>query len=90
MVRYWSVNDNLSDLFQVYIKEFFINGVLKDYSPIWIDSDVNIENDPYTTDCHDPTNETNPHAYTQLTISNGVMTSNNCIEKPPGEKTLFV
>ena len=64
-----------------------INGVLKDFSPIWIDSDINIVNDPYTTDCVDPTNATNPHAYTQFTISNGVMISKNCIEKPPGNNT---
>ena len=63
-----------------------INGVLKDYCPIWLDSDENIENDPYTSDCVDPTNATNPHAYTQFIISNGAMTSRTCIEKPPGNK----
>ena len=66
-----------------------INGVLKDFSPIWIDSDVDIENDPYTSDCIDPTNTTNPHAYTHFIISNGVMTSQNCIKKPPGNKELY-
>ena len=69
---------------KVYIKEIYVNGVLKDFGPIWIDSDVNIENDNYTSDCVDQTNATNPHAYTNFTITNGAMESINCIEKPPG------
>ena len=51
---------------------------------MWIDSDVDIENDPYTSDCVDPTDAISPHAYTKFTITNGEMTSKNCIEKPPG------
>ena len=70
--------------FQVYIKEFFINGILKSFTPLWIDSDVDIANDPYTTDCSGQSNETNPHAYTELKIINGELTSSICIEKPPG------
>ena len=69
---------------QVYIKEFFINSIRKHFVPFWIDSTVDIENDPYTTDCSDQTNATNPHAYTQFTITNGELSSQNCIEKPPG------
>ena len=52
-----------------------------------MDSDVDIENDPYTSDCIDKTNDINPHAYTQFEITNGKMISKNCIEKPPGKKT---
>ena len=70
-------------IFQVYIKEFFINGILKSFTPLWIDSDVDIANDPYTTDCSGQSNETNPHAYTELKIINGELTSSICIEKPP-------
>ena len=72
----------------VYIKEVFINGILKNFAPFWIDSDVDIENDPYTTDCSGQTNAINPHAYTQFTIINGEITSQNCIEKPPGKPIL--
>ena len=72
---------------KVYIKEIYVNGVLKDFGPIWIDSDVNIENDNYKSDCIDKTNgkTRNPHAYTNFTITNGAMESKTCIEKPPGE-----
>ena len=63
---------------------FFINSVRKYFVPFWIDSNVDIDNDPYTTDCSDPTNASNPHAYTQFTITNGEISSRNCIEKPPG------
>ena len=73
---------------QVYIKEFFINGILKSFTPLWIDSDIDIANDPYTTDCSGQTNGTNPHAYTKLKIVNGELTSSNCIEKPPGKMIL--
>ena len=73
---------------QVYIKEIVINGVLKNFAPFWIDSNVDIENDPYTSDCSDPTNATNPHAYTQFTIINGEISSKNCIEKLPGNPYL--
>ena len=62
-----------------------INGVPKGFTPIWIDSDLDIENDPYTSDCVDPTDATNTHAYTKFTITNGEMSSKNCIEKPPGK-----
>ena len=61
---------------------------MKNFAPFWIDSNVDIENDPYTSDCSDPTNATNPHAYTQFTIINGEISSKNCIEKPPGNPYL--
>lgn len=57
---------------------------MKDIGPIWIDSEDNIDNDPYTSDCIDQTNQESPHAYTQFTITNGEISSKNCIEKPPG------
>ena len=72
-------------IFQVYIKDFFINGILKSFTPIWVDSDADIENDPYTTDCSGQSNAANPHAFTQFEIINGELTSQNCIEKPPGK-----
>ena len=58
---------------------------MKDFTPIWIDSDIDIDNDPYTSDCVDQTDTTNPHAYTKFTITNGGVTSVDCIEKPPGK-----
>ena len=61
---------------------------MKNFAPFWIDSNVDIENDPYTSDCSDPTNATNPHAYTQFTIINGEISSKNCIEKLPGNPYL--
>ena len=73
---------------QVYIKEIIINGVLKNFAPFWIDSDVDIETDPYRSDCSDQTNASNPHAYTQFTIIKGEISSMNCIEKPPGESIM--
>ena len=72
-------------LIQVYIKEIFINSVRKNFVPFWIDSNVDIENDPYTTDCSDQTNTSNPHAYTHFTITNGKLSSRNCIKKLPGD-----
>ena len=69
---------------KVYINEFVINGIRKNFVPFWIDSDVDIESDPYTTDCSDQTNATNPHAYTQLTIINGELSAWKCIEKSQG------
>ena len=69
----------------MYIKEIFINNVRKNFGPFWLDSNIEIENDPYTSDCSDPTNATNPHAYTQFTIVNGEMISHICIEKLPGK-----
>ena len=69
---------------QVYIKEIFINSVPKSFVPFWIDSDVDIENDPYTSDCSGQTDASKPHAYTQFTITNSGLSSRNCIEKPPG------
>jgi len=63
---------------------------LKNFAPFWIDSNVDIENDPYTSDCSYPTNATNPHAYTQFTIINGEVSSKNCIEKPPGDLFLKI
>ena len=72
-------------ILQVFIKEFFINGILKSFTPIWIDSDADIANDPYTTDCSGKSTATNPHAFTQFEIINGELTSQNCIEKPPGK-----
>ena len=68
----------------MYLKEIFINGIIKDFTPIWIDSDIAIENDPYTSDCSERTSAAKPHAYTQFTIKNGALTTKNCIEKPPG------
>ena len=69
---------------QVYIKEIFINSVPKSFVPFWIDSDVDIENDPYTSDCSGQTDASKPHAYTKFTITNSELSSRNCIEKPPG------
>ena len=69
--------------FKVFIKEFYINGVIKDFTPFWIDQDGNLENDPYTVDCSSPTNIVNPHAYSDITIRNGQLRSQNCIEKQP-------
>ena len=66
------------------IKEIFINGVSKDFTPIWIDSSDEIEDDPYQSDCGGSTNASNPHAYTKFSITSGAMTSKTCIEKPPG------
>ena len=57
--------------------------------PIWIDSDVDIENDPYKSDCISETTVAQPHAYTNFEITNGEMTSKNCIEKPPGENEYY-
>ena len=70
--------------FQVFIKEFYINSVLKDFAPFWIDQDGDLENDPYTTDCSAETNMTHPHAYSDITIQNGQVQSKTCIEKQPG------
>jgi len=80
-ITHWCISNFV---FQVYIKEFFINGILKSFTPLWIDSDVDIASDPYTTDCSGQSNTTNPHAYTELKIINGELTSSICIEKPPG------
>ena len=73
-------NDN------VFVKEFYINGVLKDFTPFWLDQDGDLENDPYTTDCSTTTNMTNPHAYSDIIIHNGKIQSKTCIEKQPGKK----
>ena len=54
--------------FQVFIKEFYINSVLKDFAPFWIDQDGDLENDPYTNDCSAETNMTHPHAYSEISI----------------------
>ena len=70
--------------FKVFIKEFYINGVIKDFTPFWIDQDGNLENDPYTVDCSLPTNIVNPHAYSDITIHDGQLQSRTCIEKQPG------
>ena len=75
-------------IFQVYIKDFFINGILKSFTPIWVDSDADIENDPYTTDCSGQSNATNPNAFTQFEIINGEQTSQICIKKQPGKPIL--
>ena len=61
-----------------------VNGVRKKFVPFWIDAAEDIENDPYTTDCSDATSETNPHAYTELSIQNGALGSVVCIKKLPG------
>ena len=47
--------------------------------------DLDIDNDPYTTDCVAATNASNPHAYTQFIISNGEVKNINCIVKQPGK-----
>ena len=70
--------------------EILINGISKSFAPFWIDSNVDIENDPYRSDCSDPTNAANPHAYTQFTIINGEISSQNCIEKPPGKLMYYL
>ena len=62
-----------------------VNGVLKDFTPFWIDADGNLENDPYTSDCQSNTNSNNPHAYSEFTLRDGELISSICIEKPPGE-----
>ena len=69
------------------MKEFYVNGVLKDFTPFWIDQDGDLENDPYTTDCSAPTDITHPHAYADISIHNGKIVSKTCIEKPPGIST---
>ena len=69
--------------FKVFIKEFYINGVIKDFTPFWIDQDGNLENDPYTVDCSAPSNMSHPHAYSDITIHNGQLQSRTCIEKQP-------
>ena len=66
-----------------------MNGVLKDFTPFWLDQDGNLENDPYTTACSSQTNITNPDAYVDITIHNGQVKSKTCIEKAPG-KMIFV
>ena len=56
----------------------------KKFVPFWIDSAEDIVNDPYTTDCTGATTDTNPHAYTELSIQNGALESTVCIKKSPG------
>ena len=68
-----------------FIKEFHINGVLKPFAPFWLDHNGDLQNDPYTTDCSSTTNITNPHAYSDITIHNGLPASKTCIKKPPGK-----
>ena len=69
--------------FKVFIKEFHINGVTKDFTPFWIDQDGNLENDPYTVDCSSSSTITHPHAYSDVTIHNGQLQSRTCIQKQP-------
>ena len=59
---------------------------MKDFGPIWIDDNTDIDNDPYTTECIGKTNSINPHAYTQFTIKNGEIIEllSHCIIKQPG------
>ena len=59
---------------QVYIKEIFINNVRINFVPFWIVSELD-------SDCSEQTNASNPHAYTQFTITNGEISSQICIEK---------
>ena len=66
------------------IKEFYINGVQKDFAPFWLDQDGDLENDPYISHCSSVTNMTHPHAYVDITIHNGQIESRTCIEKQPG------
>ena len=84
IVVIWKFILHFSIWIQVYIKEIFINSVRKNFVPFWIDSNVDIENDPYTSDCSGQTDASKPHAYTQFTITNGELSSRNCIEKQPG------
>ena len=87
MVRRVSlIEKGLFYILQVYIKEFLINGIPKSFTPIWIDSDADIDNDPYTTDCSGQSTATHTHAFTQFEIINGELTTQNCIEKPPGKQ----
>ena len=72
-------------LFKVFIKDFYINGVLKTFTPFWIDQDGNLENDPYTSDCTSQTNINTPHAYADIVIHNGKLFSKTCIEKASGK-----
>ena len=59
---------------KVYIKDIFINNIRKRIVPFWIVSEIYF-------DCSEPTNASNPHAYTQFTITNGEISSQICIEK---------
>ena len=49
------------------------------------------DNDPYTSDCSEPTSGDNTHAYSQFTIIDGALTEKDCIIKPAGKfnKALF-
>ena len=71
-------------IIKVLIKKFCINGVCKKFVPFWIDAAEEIDNDPYTSDCSGATNETNPHAYSEVSILNGAFDSAVCIKKSPG------
>ena len=71
--------------FKVFIKDFYVNGVLKTFTPFWIDQDGDLENDPYTSDCTSPTNFNTPDAYADIEIQNGKLLSKTCIEKAPGK-----
>ena len=78
------MESQIESIFKVLIKEVLINGVNKNFVPFWVDSQDDIDNDPYTNDCSSETNKNNPHAYTEFSIRNGAMESFVCIEKPPG------
>ena len=56
-----------------------------------MDSKKDIDDDPYTSDCSEPTSTDKTHAYSQFTIIDGEMTEKDCIIKPAGKfyKILF-
>ena len=80
-----SVNNDRKYCFQVYIKEFKINGASKTFVPFWLDSKEDIDDDPYTSDCSEPTSTDNTHAYSQFTIIDGELKEKECIIKPAGK-----
>jgi len=71
-------------IFQVYIKELRINGTPKIFVPFWLDSEDDIDNDPYTSDCSGRTSRNNTHAYSEFTIVDGELIEKTCIIKPAG------
>lgn len=74
-----------SKSFQVYIKELRINGSPKIFVPFWLDSPIDIDDDPYTSDCSGQTSHNNTHAYSEFTIIDGELDKSTCIIKPAGE-----
>ena len=56
-----------------------------------MDSQEDIDDDTYTSDCSEPTSTNNTHAYSQFTIIDGELREKDCIIKPAGKlnKALF-